>query len=81
MKRVSINIAILFSLFILPWWASILIIIVGFMNFDFYEGIFWGAFLDMWWFRESNFLWNNVFVLGAVAIFIITNIFKKSLKI
>lgn len=81
MKRISINIALLISLFVLPWWATVLLAVVGFLGFDFYEGIVWGAFLDMWWFREDNFLWNNVFVFGAVVVFIVTHFFKNALKI
>jgi hypothetical protein len=81
MKRISLNLVLFLSLFFLPWWATIFFALVGFMSFDFYEGIFWGAFLDMWWFRESSFLLNNVFVCGAVILFILAHLFKKSLKI
>lgn len=80
MKRAIVDIVLLLSIFILPWWLGLLIAIAGiFMFKNFYEFIFWGMVIYVTYGYDGGHLLLSDFWVPVVLVvlFIIVQRLKK----
>lgn len=81
MKRTLGNILALVSLFLLPFWCTIIICIVLSFLFDYVEIIFFGFLFDVLYGGGTTFLEMNTFTLGSMLLYSIIFFIKPYLKL
>jgi hypothetical protein len=76
--RTYLNIGVVFSLLIFPWWITALITIVAFFIIDrFYEGMFYGILLDALYGTSFGIYgFAYVFTAAFLGVFFIVQIIK-----
>ncbi|MBU4479962.1 hypothetical protein KKG48_00775 [Patescibacteria group bacterium] len=82
--RIILDIFILFSIAVFPWWFSLILIIVGIFKFnDFYEAFVFGIIMDSFFGVQRKFFMNFEcisFLFVLISFFFVTQI-KKRLRI
>ena len=68
-SRIIISVLIFLGIFILPWWLSVLFILIAFFIFEsFYEGLFFGLMIDLLS-SVSRELFYNLPVVSILLLF------------
>ena len=70
MKRVIFDTIVLFSLFLLPWWTSALLAVIGIFLFtQFYEFLFVGvAIYSLYVIKEQSFITKPIWFACTLAL-------------
>jgi hypothetical protein len=81
-RRIIANIFICLSIFVLPWWLSISLILISFFIFKpFYEGLLFGLLIDLLYFNPRELFYNLPAVfISLVVIFILVQLLGKQLR-
>jgi len=82
-SRTIAGVLIFLGIFILPWWLSVLLILISFFMFElFYEGLFFGLVIDLLYFipRESFHSLPIVFIF-LLLFFLLLRLLNKQLRI
>jgi len=79
--RIALNIMTLTSVIILPWWVSVIFILVLITRYRAYEILFWGFLLDILYSSPIPSLLNTtlLFTIISLVVFILADITKKHL--
>jgi len=81
--RILIDILFIFSIFLLPWWLTFLLLIIPLFYFSFYfEIIIFGIFVDALFAVPTNFIFEFQFVLTlfTTVLFFLVYILKKRMR-
>lgn len=81
--RIFINIALLVSIFYLPWWATTFIVLFGIFIFkNFYEAVLAGFLMDILYGTKTIEFMNIWFIFTAFyfLIYILITAFKKNIR-
>ncbi len=82
-SRIIVDFCLCFSIFILPWWISLLFMCGAFFIFEsFYEGLFLGLTADLLFFTSHELFYNLpiIFFLSLFA-FLLISFLKKQLRL
>lgn len=85
LKRILVNIAVVFSLFFLPWWIVVIVSIYMCWQCDYYEIILWGFLIDV--FYRSQYFFHigehyiYGFTLGALVTLFVLRKLKKRVRL
>ncbi|PID83209.1 hypothetical protein CSB11_02595 [Candidatus Campbellbacteria bacterium] len=80
LKRIFLNIIFIFSLYFLPWWAvlPLLIFLVFYLEF-FVEALFYALYLDFLFSKPFQNIWDfNFFYFVGVLILLFFSIYLKN---
>lgn len=82
--RIILDILIIFSIALLPWWFTTILIVVGIFLFElFYEALLFGLIIDSLSGipRELFFGKSFIYLLIIIILFVIINWLKNRLRI
>lgn len=84
--RLLIDVSLVLAILTLPWWVSVLLIIVGSWKYAFYEGMFAGLLLDLLYDSHvmasiGSFNIYMPFLLTAFALFILLPVIKQRVRL
>ncbi|MEK7535444.1 MAG: hypothetical protein AAB590_00290 [Patescibacteria group bacterium] len=73
---------ILLSVFILPWWVTAILILVGSFLFKiFIEGVLISILIQLFYGRDSGPIYLNAILLAIIAITLIEFVLKPRLRL
>jgi hypothetical protein len=79
-KDIYIRIAILLSLFVLPWWTVLIFLFASLFYFEnFYEVICMGLFFDILYHSDNTMFGLYGFTIVACVLFLLSKQIKKRL--
>lgn len=70
-KRIIINLAVIFSIVFLPWWAGVFLIIAASFIGHFFEGIVYGAIMDSMYAIQGSHTFTLIFLSFSLVVPII----------
>lgn len=77
--RILFDAFVLVSIFVLPWWLSLALVLVGILVFvGFFESLFFALVLDS--FNSLNVAWSPSFLLIIGLVFLMSIPLKDRLK-
>jgi len=81
--RVIYNILILISVFYVPFWIFLILLLIGLLIYrNFFEAIFWTILADNLFSlsRDIFFNFQYIYTLIILIMFLIINFFKKKIR-
>ena len=80
MKRLIANIIVIISIAVLPWWVSMLLILLMLFYFNFIEMIIYGVMLDSLYGRQGSIISEHLFFIAGVTIYALFILIKPYLR-
>ncbi len=81
MKRILANILALLSFFILPFWCTVILLVIISFYFDFVEIVFFGFLFDVIYGIPGSFVETNLFTISAIVLYGIILLIKPHIKV
>lgn len=80
-KRVIFDLFLFLSIFIMPWWFNLAILLIGIFIFDnFYEFIFFTIVIySIYFIPQEGFISKIIFPLSVVSFYFFFQFFKNNL--
>jgi len=81
MVRILANVLGIMCFIVLPYWCTIILLIINLFLFDFVEIVFYGFLFDVIYAIPGSFLMQNFFLLSSVVLYAIIFVAKPYIKL